>query len=203
MAESNSAIGRRFVDVTNEKGPSTKEWNPSAPEWNIAKPGLFLRGPCTNTNCIANGRTVDINLGYGCLDILDSDYNCVCPMCKEGVEPVNCAFNRCEYKIECRQHVKYGVKPCYKVAVDWKSIGNKCQIFEPKEVGFANFLGIRISSKELPPCTICRAAMTYSEMQSVAKCGHTFHQKCYAQATSNGCIQCKANGAATSSGKTG
>ena len=125
-------------------------------------------------------------------------------MCGKYVEPVTCAFNRCEYMIECNQHKKYGVKPCYKVAVDWKSVGNKYQVFEPKEVGYVNFLGIRITTRMLPPCTVCGVPMKESKMKSVAKCGHTFHRRCYERATSDGCcVQCKASRRTTSSGRTG
>lgn len=45
--------------------------------------------------------------------------------------------------------------------------------------------------RQLPLCA--KLEYCYTENMVSVKCGHSFHAECYQQATSNDCVQCKAN----------
>ena len=91
---------RMFVDMSNEAGLQHRQFDPSAPEWRIADRGLNLEGRCTNADCEAFDEMVIMQMGYGVFDVLlDSNADTTrCPCCDEFVQPLTCAFSRCEWK---------------------------------------------------------------------------------------------------------
>jgi hypothetical protein len=90
----------KFVDVSNEAGLQHLQWNPSAPKWFVAGRGLNLEGRCTNSDCEAYNKMVIMPVHYGVFDVLlDSNATTTCcPCCEKFVQPLTCAFSRCEWK---------------------------------------------------------------------------------------------------------
>lgn len=90
-------IGKLYVDVCTSKDLRRWEWVKVAPRWRIARGGLCLEGICSNEFCEACDKTVIMPIGYKRFDVLcDCNENTtVCPVCKQYVEPTNCAFNNC------------------------------------------------------------------------------------------------------------
>jgi ubiquitin len=66
-------------------------------EWYRAVRGLCTEGHCTNKKCVAFTKNVIMSHGYGEFDLVMQSHECVCPMCKEHVVPITCAFNNCSF----------------------------------------------------------------------------------------------------------
>lgn len=90
----------KFVDVSNEDGLERRQWSSSAPKWREACGGLNLEGRCTNSDCEAHGEMVIMPMSYGVFDVLlDSNAKTTCcPCCDQFVQPLTCAFSKCEWK---------------------------------------------------------------------------------------------------------
>ena len=102
--------------------------------------GLFLEGQCANTRCKA--RAV-VHMGYRNLSFLSDEFDCKCPLCDKGLKPTQFLFRKCMYKIEYRQHVKFGKPPQTRVAVDWKSVVTQ-ETFNLETCGLRNLLDLKI-----------------------------------------------------------
>lgn len=71
----------------------------SGPTWRGVSPGLAIEGTCTNRACVARGECVVVNLGFAHFDLArDWLHVCVCPMCKELVEPETAGYSRCRLR---------------------------------------------------------------------------------------------------------
>ena len=134
--------GVQFTDVTCGKGIQRLEWSNNAPDWWRASPGLCIEGKCTNRRCTAYGNMVIMNRDYTDFDLINDAYLCKCPICHEGVVPVTCAFNNCEWKMISRK-VELGKRP-QMFKTDWKSVGNWYERFSPEKSGEASFLDLKI-----------------------------------------------------------
>ena len=90
----------KFVDMSNEAGLVRRQWDPSAPKWRQGYGGLNLEGLCTNSDCEAYNKMVIMPMHYGVFDVLldsNAEITC-CPRCDQFVQPLTCAFSKCEWK---------------------------------------------------------------------------------------------------------
>lgn len=135
--------GSRFVDVTKGEGLERREWSKKAPAWRRTIRGLCLEGICSTKGCAANGEYVIMRIGYKKFDILcDPDENTTtCPMCKNYVEPITCAFNNCWWRYEGIKEPERGSgKPPEKVrSTEWNSADDAYHRFEEETSGVANW----------------------------------------------------------------
>ena len=183
--------GVMFADVTYGKGIQKIEWSDKAPDWRRASPGLCIEGKCTNRRCKAYRQWVIMNRDYTDFDLINNAYLCKCPICHEGVVPVTCAFNNCEWKMTWRK-VEPGEQPRM-FKTDWKSVGNWYERFSPEKSGKASFLDLKIHCQkpcEPETCFVCGLKASKQDMKQ-AECGHSFHAAdCFDIATDSDCIQC-------------
>lgn len=59
--------GSTFTDMSEGKTTRHK-WSDSAPDWRIAKIGMCVEGFCQNSNCVAYGNMVIMNMGVNFFD---------------------------------------------------------------------------------------------------------------------------------------
>ena len=123
----------------DRKGPEKLDWGDDAPNWRRASPGLCIEGRCANRRCKAYDHTVIMDQGYTKFDLINDLCMCKCPMCDEGVEPVTCGFNNCEWKMIWRE-VEPGKHP-QMFKTDWKSVGN---LYERFSLEKSSFLDLKI-----------------------------------------------------------
>lgn len=177
--------GKAFVDVSNEKSAITIQWSDTAPAWRVAEQGLCLEGICTNSKCPAKSRQVIMNFKMGTFDLMLDTEKCVCPMCKEYVEPKSCGFNNCAYTIS---GIKVGSngKPERLAKQEWIEVGDEYKYFDPRGSGVVNWLNLKIYTKERPwgdkkgtCCMLCKKSI----IGNVGKmtCGHIYHDECQAK----------------------
>lgn len=102
--------------------------------------GLFLEGECANTRC--NRAKAVIHMGHRNLSLLSDEFDCKCPVCHNDIEPIQFLFRNCMFKIEYRQHIKFGKPPQTQIAVDWKSVSR--ETFDLETCGLANLLALKI-----------------------------------------------------------
>ncbi|UJR07045.1 hypothetical protein I4U23_011333 [Adineta vaga] len=93
------ADGSEFVNVHNSSFLKRLEWSHQAPVWRIARPGLCLEGCCKNEKCTAYDRLVIINIGLVKFTLnTEKKTLSKCPQCQNYVNPITCAFNRCQWR---------------------------------------------------------------------------------------------------------
>ena len=188
-------LGMEFTNVADEKGPEKIKWSKEAPEWRRARRGLCIEGKCANRRCKAYSHMVIMNQEYTDFDLINDAYLCTCPICREGVVPITCGFNNCEWKFIGRK-VEPGKRP-QMIKTDWKSAGDLYERFSPEKSGKANFLDLKIlcrreSYVKMEICLACGSKGVRKRMQQ-AGCGHLFHSAgCFDLADRN-CIECFAN----------
>lgn len=87
------ADGIEFCDI--QKRPSIRKFAKKFPAWRVLNDGFAYDGKCINLECVAYGRTVCINRGYGRFDIArDVHRHAKCPMCDHACTDVtNCSFS--------------------------------------------------------------------------------------------------------------
>ena len=184
------ALGVPFADVTDEAGPVMHEWSREAPPWREAAPGMCLEGECTNQDCEAHMEMVVVEQGYCEFDYLNDAHMCKCPMCEQPIVPSTCGFNNCRWKFITRKISTLG-QPPQVVHSEWKSVGDVYARYSPEENGTGYFLDLKILCKEKTRevCAVCTRQMNSSRKR--ARCGHSFHRKCFDFATSDrNCIEC-------------
>lgn len=126
-------IGLKFVDVSDDRSLKRIEWAKTAPRWRRARQGLCLEGPCKNSNCEAFKQTVIISLGFRTFDLVSdvNEYTCKCPICKQWVEPITCAFNNCWWRYEGIK--SYGNLPPKSCSCDWKQADDAYNRFDENQ----------------------------------------------------------------------
>ncbi|CAF1269964.1 unnamed protein product [Adineta steineri] len=113
-------IGLKFVDVSNDHALKRIGWSTTAPRWRRTRHGLCLEGLCENEKCEAYNSTVIMPVGYKKIDMLDDSLEKItkCPVCKEYVTPITCAFNNCWWKYDGVQICKKG--PSKQCSGNWR-----------------------------------------------------------------------------------
>ncbi|CAF0820216.1 unnamed protein product [Adineta steineri] len=113
-------IGLKFVDVSDNEALKRIGWSRTAPRWRRARHGLCLEGLCKNKKCEAYKGTVIMPIGYKKVSMLDDSLDKItkCPVCKEYVNPITCAFNNCWWRYDGVQNCKNG--PSKKCSGDWR-----------------------------------------------------------------------------------
>lgn len=111
-----------FVDVSNDKIIQDYQFSKTAPDWRCASKGINLEGKCQNHSCEAYCQMVIIGIGIGVFDFVYDQNKSVCPMCKEYVQPLTCAFTGCNWRFNGLKRSKSGPPQCY--AADWKKVGD-------------------------------------------------------------------------------
>ena len=182
----------KFVDVSKEEKEGSvikRQWNKWAPEWRIVENGLALEGTCSNKNCKAFNKSVLISVGFGCFDlILDADKH-VCPLCKKYVNPMNCGFNNCQYRMTGIKIDNITGQPSRFQSSSWVTVGNYFQTYDPKVSGECIWTHLKIHARELPKpesqaqrekeplnaCFVCKKTTSNAPMS----CGHYVHSGCY------------------------
>ena len=183
--------GVEFTDITDEEGSQKLEWSKKAPDWRRASCGLCIEGKCANRKCEAYDCMVIMNEGYTDFDLINDSYLCKCPICCEGVIPITCGFNNCEWKIIGRK-VELG-KPPQMFKTDWKSVGDFYERFSPEKSGKANFVALKIICRKTDGqkiiCFACGSEGTNANMQQ-AGCGHSFHAAGCFDVADRDCVEC-------------
>ena len=188
-----SAPGFAFADITQPMDATDLDWDDEAPEWRcVTMNGLSLEGICLNMECVACFRWVIISKGIGTYDIVSDQHKNRCPMCAKYVRAEKCAFNNCYYGYT-------GIKlledePLQKVTSQVEMrVGDTYKLFDPKFVGKANWLTLKIVTKALKEedweredeeeevvtamaCGICRKEV--GEEKKTLECAHFYHPEC-------------------------
>ena len=190
--------GMPFVDVTSDMGPVKLKWSADAPDWRRTWEGLSLEGICTNRSCRAHDQMVIMYKGHVDFDLINEAHECRCPICKETVVPVTCAFNNCRWKFIGRKIEKLG-QPPRMFKTEWKSAGGDYyERFSPDESGTAHFLDLKIlctTDDKRNRTAVCVACGMHIFVTKTLKCGHVVHEECSDLAS--GCIECEARGSMT------
>jgi len=96
-----SSFSFSFTDLINGK---EMKWSKSAPLWRRGAPGFNIHGVCRTPGCVAEGKKVTINLGYGDFNMIAIVRTSFCPMCKDQKkrkwvkEVHSCYFVKCAYE---------------------------------------------------------------------------------------------------------
>ena len=122
------------------------QWSESAPKWRSASGGLCYENICNSKNCVAFGKQVIINMGYGSFKLGIPNDKIRCPVCQAKLQnlPKTCAFNRCKWKYD---GVKMENGDTKEVTSDWKTVFDEYHKFEEAET--ANWIEIVLSAKKL------------------------------------------------------
>ena len=130
------SIGSRFIDVSDKQGLKRREFSNEAPAWRRTIRGLCLEGYCENEDCKAHNQRVIIRIGYKRFDVLvdSNETTAVCPMCREYVEPITCAFNNCWWRFEGikRDKTRQGAAP-RECSSNWERADNAYHCFEESD----------------------------------------------------------------------
>jgi len=181
--------GMAFADITQEHKAKSFEWSNEAPDWRMAKQGLCLEGRCLNSRCKAFGRWVIMNKGVGTYDVVYDEHRNRCPMCFGYVKAEKCAFNNCRYGYTGIKLGEGGSPPQKVTSQEEIEVGDCYKLFDPKVMGEAKWLTLKIVTKELEDhsvkkgviCGICREPANVKEDgagEVKLDCAHLFHDEC-------------------------
>lgn len=192
--------GNPFADVTNGSALRKLNFSDDAPEYRTAKPGLNVEGYCRNQACAAFNELVICPLGMVAYNVGGV---CECPECESRVQPITCAFYRCEWMYD---GVKTGGE---EVKSPWKQAGELYERFDvagntiswdrlvlvAAERGFAKVgspAAARDATKEHATCPICFDSCSNKKI-ATTRCGHVFHEECLTKWTrlSSTCPMCR------------
>lgn len=165
--------GPVFSDVSNKKAYQEHEWSSDAPDWRIAKNGLCIEGKCTNSECVAKGKNVIVNMGYVCADIAVEELKC--PMCFHMVIGTTCGFNNGFYKIIGQKNEGENID------TPWCHVGDHYKRCEEQIAGMVKWDRLVLIARETDPdneCALCLENMNYVNVCGVGECGHNFHKEC-------------------------
>ena len=73
--------GLSFVDIDADAAPKAISWAESGPGWCAAKPGLCIEGVCKKRGCRAFRKSVVMNFGFTCLNLVSRSHEGLCPEC--------------------------------------------------------------------------------------------------------------------------
>ena len=103
------------------------------PDWRTESRGLSTEGQCTNKKCVAFTKNVIMSHGYGEFDLVMQSHECVCPMCKEHVVPITCAFKNCSFTwAGIKVATKRGDPPSKIEMGETKTVGDNYFLYEFK-----------------------------------------------------------------------
>ena len=140
-------LGVDFVDLNNTAGLKRHEWSITAPKWRIATFGLCLEGKCDNKSCEAYKQQVIVPIGFGKFDLLKDPFDkSKCPICREYVDPITCAFSDCRWRWHGMKQNKPGTKP-EKISKDWQIADCAYHIFDESISGTTRWLELVIESE--------------------------------------------------------
>lgn len=171
--------------------PQRFDWSAEAPKWRTVTMGLCLEGICKNKSCKAYEKMVIINMGLPIifkLGLVQNQTNC--PICRQHVKPLACAFNNCYYRyiatIEEQNQEKRRVKS------EWKQVGNYYSRFSEKNQ--ANYASLVIEAKpinmydmgynltEPVGCVYCLRKYEANDQELIWDCGYNsvsyYHANC-------------------------
>lgn len=92
-----------FNSLENKKQIGFSKTPKTAPAYRRVTSGLNMQGECTNTKCVAIGKTVFIQKGMGTFNAGQLKHKSNCPACHEKIPPEklnNLGFWNCKYEIE-------------------------------------------------------------------------------------------------------
>lgn len=120
-----------YIAWSSMEEPKKYQWSSNASEWRVAKGGLCLEGKCKTTTCKAYNNMVIMNMGAPIQFMIGyPDQNeTKCPICKNYVEPVMSAFNRCEWRCVGVRKEMNGPKH---FKSDWVKVGDEYHRYEDK-----------------------------------------------------------------------
>ena len=132
--------GSSFVNVQNTDSMKRIAFSTAAPAWRLALPGLCLEGKCTNGKCDANEKMVIVNIGIVETFNLNIQKRKLsrCPQCQQYVNPITCAFNRCEWKYH-GQYEKSNAEPI-EAKNDWTKADHAYYRFDDKLTDYLSWL---------------------------------------------------------------
>jgi len=181
--------GMEFADITQESKAKYYEWSTGyAPAWRRAGEGLCLEGKCQNELCQAYKRFVIMNKGFGTYDVIYDQHKNKCPMCLKYVKAEKVAFNNCTYGYTGIKLQEGGLPPQKVTLQEEIEVGDCYKLFDPEVTGKANWLTLKIVTKELDMgvwfgedpgvvCGICREKVRTEEGAKL-DCAHLFHDEC-------------------------
>ena len=140
-AANNRSFGVPFVDLSDTNGYKRVQWSITAPAWRKAVRGMCLEGLCENKMCVAYGQQVIIGIGMQEFDLLidPSSSTTPCPMCKQYVEPITCAFNNCRWRWKGKKQI--AGQPPLDCSDDWRQADNAYHYFDQTIKGTATTSG--------------------------------------------------------------
>ena len=181
------ACGVDFVDL-NATGPTRREWSSKAPRWRIAQNGLCIEGKCESKECEAYDKTVIMNFGFIDFSLANDAYQCECPLCKQHITPVTCAFNNCKWKWNGKRYDDPKKPPKSFRQKEWKIADNAYHVFCPTQtkqtVKWQNLtVCARRLNEKSSTCVLCSIEALYVNVVGFQEleCGHHFHKQCLAR----------------------
>ena len=87
-----------FTDVS-KKHIVNLGFSPDAPDYRTAKKGINIFGICKSENCETKKNEVVVPINKDKLDLINENFNILCPKCKAIIEPKTVGFYLCKYHI--------------------------------------------------------------------------------------------------------
>jgi len=165
----------RFVDVSNTNAKIQKQWSKTAPNWRIVSQGLTLEGVCENKSCQAFKSRVLVNLGFGSFDLILQKERSLCPICHKFVNPINCGFSNCNYRITGVKLAENGIGITKFQMDKWENVGDYYETYDEKKSGHAKWTNLKFHTRDnaTSKCSICQ-----NECDEKIKCNHSMHISC-------------------------
>jgi len=142
--------GFPFADITQNHLAKNLQWSSYAPDWRyVTGDGLCVEGRCMNYQCVAWPNYVIVNKGLGTFDLIMDEHTNKCPMCLQYVKAEKCAFNNCSYGYTGLMAQGDGEPPKKVTTQKEVDVGDNYKLFDPRDVGTANWLTLKIVTKRL------------------------------------------------------
>ncbi|CAF1400838.1 unnamed protein product [Didymodactylos carnosus] len=121
----------------------------------LTKPGLCLKGKCSNSSCEAHNQMVIMNMGICVFNVITdvSEGTIKCPVCDTFVHPLTCAFYNCEWRWDGLKKSDMINEPPLKVnKTEYASVTNEYHLFDIKgkgEAAMVNWLQLIIHTRPM------------------------------------------------------
>ena len=141
---------RAFIDP-EKVSPKQIKVKKQGPFYRALKNGINIFGVCDIKNCLAKGKQVIYNFGYGTFDLLHEkeDKIPVCPACENPLRKIDtCGFMNCEYNFIGKKYENGRIEDVeYKYQTQDKDI---IDYFNPGKNGEnkSMWLELKITAKE-------------------------------------------------------
>lgn len=177
--------GPSFVDVSDSSNLEVIRFSATAPEWRMATSGLNVEGVCTNSSCEAYQQMVIARIGMASWSLLEDPAGC--PMCKQHIHPMTCAFSECQWIYDGCKLDENGL--VQDVFGDWQGVDRQYHRFQ-EQGSKAEWQMLVLSARESPRwksgtgvdfCSVCHQVPLRQKERITAACGHCFHTTCLAQ----------------------